>query len=66
VRVTVLSVAQQLPCYSGMSIVEIEADDTVQQAVESLRDLSKDFPDFVAWTLASMLDHLSKVRITLL
>jgi hypothetical protein len=49
-----------------MSIVEIEADDTVQQAVESLRDLSKDFPDFVAWTLASMLDHLSKVGITLL
>jgi hypothetical protein len=41
--------------------MDLEADEGIQQMIESVRELAKDFPDFIAWTLASLLDHLAQV-----
>jgi hypothetical protein len=51
----------QSPFYSGRDLVEIEGDEAVLQAVESLVDLSRDFPDFVGWNIAHDLEALAKV-----
>lgn len=56
----------QLPCNSGISLERVEADKSMQQAVETLVELSKDSLDMIAWALTELLDRLAKVRLPLL
>ena len=52
----------QLPCNSGISLLELEADDAVQQTVEALVDLSRDSLDMISLALTEQLERLAKVR----
>lgn len=44
-----------------MTVVDFEQDEAVRQIIGSLRHLSCEFPDFMAWTLANLLDNLAQV-----
>jgi len=52
----------QLPAHSGVSICQVEADEALQQAIETLIDLSHDSVDIIAWAIAELLDKFAKVR----
>ena len=52
----------QLPCYSGITLPDLENDDAVQQSVESLVEISRDNLDIVAMALTDLVDKLSRVR----
>lgn len=52
----------QLPCYSGITLPDLENDDAVQQSVESLVEISRDSLDIVAWALTELVDKLHRVR----
>ncbi|EMD40361.1 hypothetical protein CERSUDRAFT_148314 [Gelatoporia subvermispora B] len=60
VQVLVNRLKNKLPCNSGITLTELEDDDAIQQAVESLVDLSRDSLDTIAWSLSELLDKLSK------
>jgi neurofibromin 1 len=51
----------QLPVHSGVNICQVEADEALQQAIETLVDLSHDSADFIAWAIAELLDKFAKV-----
>ena len=53
----------QLPCYSGVTLSDLENDDAIQQTVESLVEISRDSLDIVAWALTELLEKLHKVRV---
>ena len=57
---------RQLPCNSGISLTELEADEAVQQTVESLIELSKDSLDMISLALTEQIDKLAKVRTHLM
>ncbi|KAI0089247.1 hypothetical protein BDY19DRAFT_1089227 [Irpex rosettiformis] len=48
----------KLPCYSLTTLADLENNDAIQQAVESLVDISRDSLDIVAWALTERLDKL--------
>ncbi|EKM59988.1 uncharacterized protein PHACADRAFT_115378 [Phanerochaete carnosa HHB-10118-sp] len=50
----------KLPCYSGTTLPEVESDDPLRQTVESLKDISRDSIDIVAWALTELLEKLHK------
>lgn len=50
-----------MPCYSGTTLPDLEKDDTIQQTVESLVDISRESLDIVAWALTEALEKLHKV-----
>ena len=52
----------QLPVHSGVNICQVEADDALQQAIETLVDLSHESVDIIAWAIAELLDKFAKVR----
>jgi hypothetical protein len=52
----------QLPCFSLTTLSDLENNDAIQQAVESLVDISRDSLDIVAWALTERLDKL-RVRV---
>ena len=52
----------QLPVHSGVNICQVEADDALQQAIETLVDLSHESADIIAWAIAELLDKFAKVR----
>ena len=52
----------QLPIHSGVNICQVEADDALQQAIETLVDLSHESVDVIAWAIAELLDKFAKVR----
>ena len=43
-------------------MLELEADDAVQQTVEALVDLSRDSLDMISLALTEQLERLAKVR----
>jgi hypothetical protein len=52
----------QLPVHSGVNICQVEADEALQQAIETLVDLSHDSVDIIAWAITELLDKFAKVR----
>lgn len=50
----------KLPCNSGHTLDTVEADEIVQEAIDALTDLPNDALAVIVWTLASILDTLSK------
>ncbi|KDQ64130.1 hypothetical protein JAAARDRAFT_118551 [Jaapia argillacea MUCL 33604] len=60
IHVLVNRLKNKLPCNSGLSLETIEADRAVQQAVESLVELSRDSLDIIAWALSELLEKLAK------
>jgi hypothetical protein len=52
----------QLPVHSGVNICQVEADDALQQAIETLIDLSHESADIIVWAIAELLDKFAKVR----
>lgn len=50
----------QIPYFSGKSLTEIESDEAMQQAIESLVELSRESLDHIAWALAELLEKLGK------
>ncbi|CDO69579.1 hypothetical protein BN946_scf184759.g19 [Trametes cinnabarina] len=60
VQVLINRLKNKLPCNSGISLVELEADDAIQQTVESLVELSKDSLDMISLALTEQLDKLAK------
>lgn len=52
----------QLPVHSGVNLCQVEADEALQQAIETLVDLSHDSVDVIAWAIAELLDKFAKVR----
>ena len=42
-------------------MIDLEEEQAVQQAVESLVELAKDSLDIIAWALTEQLDKLAKV-----
>lgn len=52
----------QLPVHSGINICQVEADEALQQAIETLVDLSRESVDVIAWAIAELLDKFAKVR----
>ena len=59
-----LNKSTQLPCNSGISLTELEADDAMQQTVEALVDLSRDSLDMISLALTEQLEKLAKVCCT--
>ena len=51
----------QLPVHSGVNLCQVEADEALQQAIETLVDLSHDSVDIIAWAIAELLDKFAKV-----
>ena len=45
-------------------MLELEADDAVQQTVEALVDLSRDSLDMISLALTEQLERLAKVRFS--
>ncbi|OJT11370.1 Neurofibromin, partial [Trametes pubescens] len=60
VQVLINRLKNKLPCNSGISLTELEADEAVQQTVDSLVELSKDSLDMISLALTEQLDKLSK------
>ncbi|KAI8982739.1 hypothetical protein BD414DRAFT_515918 [Trametes punicea] len=60
VQVLINRLKNKLPCNSGISLTELEADDAIQQTVESLVELSKDSLDMISLALTEQLDKLAK------
>ncbi|OBZ70421.1 Neurofibromin [Grifola frondosa] len=60
VYVLVNRLKNKLPCNSGIALAELEADDAIQQAVETLVDLARDSLDVIAWALTELLEKLAK------
>ncbi|KAL4251095.1 Ras-GAP domain-containing protein [Abortiporus biennis] len=60
VYVLVNRLKNKLPCNAGTTLTELEDDQAIQQAVESLVELSRDSLDIIAWALTEQLDKLSK------
>ncbi|KAI0329579.1 hypothetical protein GY45DRAFT_1324865 [Cubamyces sp. BRFM 1775] len=60
VQVLINRLKNKLPCNSGISLTELEADDAVQQTVESLIELSKDSLDMISLALTEQIDKLAK------
>lgn len=52
----------QLPVHSGFNICQVEADEALQQAIETLVNLSHDSVDIITWAIAELLDKFAKVR----
>ena len=52
----------QLPVNSGVDICQVEADEALQQAIETLVGLSHESVDIIAWAIAELLDKFAKVR----
>lgn len=52
----------QLPIHSGLNICQVEADEALQQAIETLINLSHETVDVIAWAIAELLDKFAKVR----
>lgn len=52
----------QLPCYSGVSLDQLEADNATQQAIDALVDLAHDSLDLIALGLSELLERLAQVR----
>lgn len=50
----------KLPCNSGVSLDNIEAEPAIQQTVECLVDLSRDSVDLIALNLSEVLERLAK------
>ncbi|KAJ6540091.1 hypothetical protein B0H10DRAFT_2170598 [Mycena sp. CBHHK59/15] len=59
VQVLVARLKQKLPCNSGLSLDELEADTAMQQVVEALVTLSYDSMDIIAWALSELLERLA-------
>ncbi|KAL0949203.1 hypothetical protein HGRIS_009281 [Hohenbuehelia grisea] len=62
VQVLVTRLKNKLPCYSGVQLDQLEADNAIEQAVEALVDLANDSLDMIAYALSELLDRLAKVR----
>ncbi|KAI0775878.1 hypothetical protein BD413DRAFT_470082 [Trametes elegans] len=60
VQVLINRLRNKLPCNSGISLTVLEADDAVQQTVESLIELSKDSLDMISLALTEQLEKLAK------
>ncbi|KAI1796034.1 hypothetical protein LXA43DRAFT_649826 [Ganoderma leucocontextum] len=60
VQVLINRLRNKLPCNSGISLTELEADDAVQQTVEALVELSHDSLDMISLALTEHLERLSK------
>ncbi|KAI0682638.1 hypothetical protein C8Q76DRAFT_763440 [Earliella scabrosa] len=60
VQVLINRLKNKLPCNSGISLTELEADDAMQQTVEALVDLSRDSLDMISLALTEQLDKLAK------
>ncbi|TBU46391.1 hypothetical protein BD309DRAFT_622853 [Dichomitus squalens] len=60
VQVLINRLKNKLPCNSGISLTELEADDAVQQTVEALVDLSRDSLDMISLALTEQLERLAK------
>ncbi|KAL7282669.1 hypothetical protein ACG7TL_004142 [Trametes sanguinea] len=60
VQVLINRLKNKLPCNSGISLTELEADEAIQQTVESLVELSKDSLDMISLALTEQLDKLAK------
>ncbi|RPD66792.1 hypothetical protein L226DRAFT_452976 [Lentinus tigrinus ALCF2SS1-7] len=60
VQVLINRLKNKLPCNSGISLTELEADDAVQQTVEALVDLSRDSLDMISLALTEQLEKLAK------
>ena len=52
----------QLPAHSGVNICQVEADEALQQAIETLVELSHESADVITWAIAELLDKFAKVR----
>ncbi|KAI0737738.1 hypothetical protein C8Q80DRAFT_1276173 [Daedaleopsis nitida] len=60
VQVLINRLKNKLPCNSGISLTELEADDAMQQTVDALVDLSRDSLDMISLALTEQLDKLAK------
>ncbi|KAH9854976.1 hypothetical protein C2E23DRAFT_883516 [Lenzites betulinus] len=60
VQVLINRLKNKLPCNSGITLTLLEADEAVQQTVQSLIELSKDSLDMISLALTEQLDKLSK------
>ncbi|KAH8096624.1 hypothetical protein BXZ70DRAFT_945419 [Cristinia sonorae] len=60
VHVLVNRLKNKLPCNAGTSLADLEDDQAIQQAIESLVELSRDSLDVISWVLTELLDKLAK------
>src|SRR5882672_10530114 len=51
-----------MPCYSGLSLSALEADESILQVHEALLQLSRHCANIIVWSLCQILDKLQKVR----
>ncbi|KAF7432844.1 Ras GTPase activating protein ira2 [Pleurotus ostreatus] len=61
VQVLVARLKNKLPCYSGVSLDQLEADNATQQAIDALVDLAHDSLDLIALGLSELLERLAQV-----
>jgi hypothetical protein len=52
----------QLPHNSGLSIIDMETDETMQHSMETLIQVAQHRLDFFAWSLSEMLQKMIKVH----
>ncbi|TDL29911.1 hypothetical protein BD410DRAFT_780416, partial [Rickenella mellea] len=50
----------KLPCYSGLTLAEIESDDTIELAIQSLAELARHALDKIVWKLSEELEKLAR------
>ncbi|KAI5118442.1 hypothetical protein M0805_000576 [Coniferiporia weirii] len=54
----------KLPCYSGLSLTDLEADSAMQNIIETLVELAKQALDIIVWKLSEELERLAKLDAT--
>lgn len=59
------NILPKLPYYSGLRISELEDNESVNQIITALIQLSRRSINLVVWSLCEILDRLSKVRLSL-
>jgi hypothetical protein len=58
-----LTLFQQLPVYSGNTIVDLETDDALNQVIELLVEQSKSNPDLAVGYITEALVNLNKQKV---
>ena len=52
---------EKLPCYSGISLCDLEADHAILNIVETLVEFARHALDIIVWKISEELERLTKV-----